>query len=119
MAKIELKGYILKVNSPEIVGEKNTAKQTIIFKVPGYVDEFGDKKGQDEEWPLDVMGDNVTKLSLTSSHQGKRAKATVYVNGQKYIRKSDSTEGWIINARLHTIEVIDTVAKKPEEEKQW
>ncbi|RQO65103.1 hypothetical protein DBR40_24850 [Pedobacter sp. KBW01] len=107
MAKIELKGYILTVNQPETVGEKNTAKQTIIFKVPGYVDGFGDKKGQDEEWPLDILGDNVSKLNMTRDHQGKKAKCIVYVNGQKFTRKTDNTEGWIINAKLHEIQVFD------------
>ncbi len=107
MAKIELKGYVLAVNKPDEVGEKKTMKQTVIFKVPGYVDQFGDKVGQDEEWPLDIIGENVVKLGLTTAAQGKKAKCVVYVGGQKYMRKADNAEGWVINARLHTIELLE------------
>ena len=106
MAKIELKGYILTVNQPETVGDKNTPKQTIIFKVPGYVDSFGDKVGRDEEWPLDVIGDNVAKLGMKRDHEGKKAKCIVYVSGQKFIKKADQTEGWTLNATLGAFEVI-------------
>lgn len=106
MAKVELKGYVLIVNQPEEVGEKKTKKQTVILKVPAYRDEFGDTKGQDEEWPLDIMGDNVAKFNLTTEAQGKRAKCTVYVNGNKFIKKSDNTEGWTINARLGAIDLL-------------
>lgn len=117
MAKLELKGFVLTVRQPETVGEKNTPKQQVIFRVPGYTDQFGDKVGQDEEWPLDIIGDNVAKLNLSTDSEGKKAKVTIYISGQKFIKKLDSTEGHMINARLHLIDFIE--AKSPDKEKSW
>lgn len=114
MAKSELKGTILIVNKPEVVGEKNTPKQTIIFKVPGYVDGFGDKVGIDEEWPLDVMGDNVAKLNLQKGDEGKKAQVVIFLNGAKFKRKLDDTDGWMINARLHQIKLFDGNTGQPQ-----
>lgn len=113
MAKCELKGTILIVNKPEVVGEKNTPKQTIIFKVPGYVDGFGDKVGIDEEWPLDIMGDNVAKLNLQKDAEGKKAQVAIFLNGAKYKRKLDDSDGWMINARLHQIKFFDPAQPAP------
>lgn len=106
MAKIELKGYVLFVNRPETIGEKQTPKQVLILRVPAFRDEFGDTRGQDEEWPLDILGDNVAKFDLRPEAIGKRAKCTVYLNGQKFTKKADNTEGWTINARLGAIELL-------------
>ncbi|WP_285055179.1 DUF3127 domain-containing protein [Pedobacter ginsengisoli] len=113
MAKLELKGMILTVNQPETVGEKNTKKQTFILKIPAYRDEYGDIRGKDEEWEIAVMGDNVDKFAMTRDHQGKKAKCSIYLNGQKYTKKSDNTEGWIINATLAEITYADATAAAP------
>ena len=38
-----------------------------MFNVPGYVDGFGDKKGKDELWALNVLGDKQTNYRSNGS----------------------------------------------------
>jgi hypothetical protein len=108
MAKVELKGTIIELNAPEKIGEKQTLKQTMVFLVAGYVDEFGDKKSLDEEWPIDIMGARVEQIGLKEEHIGKRAKAIVYINSSTFTRKTDGTTGRMINASLAQIQIVGT-----------
>lgn len=106
MAKIELKGTILRVLPVETVGTKNTKKQSVIFQVPAFTDAFGEKKGEDEEWNLGVIGDKVDTMNLLSQNlQGKKAKVTVYINSKR-ITKTNGEEMHIINANINAIEVV-------------
>lgn len=82
MAKLELKGTITNVGAVEQVGLKEMNKQLIVLSVPAYTDSFGDKKGNDEDWLLEIIGDNVYNLSLTEQHIGKRVKCTVFVESR-------------------------------------
>lgn len=106
MAKIELKGTIQKVGPIQTVGGQGTKKQVVILKVPAFRDQFGDQVGKDEEWELQVFGDRVKNFNLNGALHGKRAKCTVYVNSKKFVKQSDGTEGYAINATLGAIEVV-------------
>lgn len=108
MAKVELKGSFLAVLSPVEKGEKKTMIQTVFFKVPGYRDEYGDQKGNDEIWEFSVVGiDNINKLALDVKYEGKKAKCSIYLNSNTIDAKpATATEAakqqrYIINAVLY------------------
>lgn len=104
--KIELKGFVNQVGPIETVGANNTKKQQVIFFVPGYTDQFGDKVGRDEFWPLDVMGEKIQKLNITSNSVGQKAIATVYVSGNSFEKKDGTGMGYTINANLAEIKIM-------------
>lgn len=107
MAKIELKGIIQKVGQVQTVGNNGTKKQSMILKVPAFRDQFGDVVGKDEEWELQVFGDRIQKFNLSGAMHGKRAKCTVFVNSNKFIKNSDQSEGYAINATLGAVELVE------------
>lgn len=103
MAKIELKGMFVSVNPAIVVGENKTLVQKVIFKVPAYTDQFGEKKGKDELWEIQVIGDNVEKHNLTTDLEDKKAILDVFINS-KYITTGEGSatrDMYIINAVLH------------------
>ena len=108
--KSTLKGIVKEVGPIETVGEKNTKKQRIILFVPGYVDQFGDKKGRDEHWPLDVMGDNVEKLNIQKTAVKQKAEVTVYISGNVFDLKDFAGVGYAINATLAEIKLMGEFA---------
>ena len=108
--KANLKGVVKEVGPIETVGEKGTKKQTIILFVPGFVDQFGDKKGRDEHWPLDIMGDNVAKLNMQPTAIKQKAECTIYVSGTAFDKKDFSGVGYAINANLVEIKLIGEFA---------
>lgn len=119
MAKVQLKGIIKRVLRPETVGQNNVRKQTLILEVPAYTDEWGEKRGEDEEWAIDLFNDRIDKANLSTGMQGKRAIVDVYLNSRKFQRQNDGTDGYIINAVLGRIELKDAPAPQPSQNKNW
>ncbi|MDB4919827.1 hypothetical protein [Mucilaginibacter sp.] len=103
MAKLELKGIVTDVFPVETVGQNQTRKQSLILTVPGYVDEYGDKKGEDELWRLDAIGDKIDALNMPAAN-GKKAKISVFINSKK-ISKADGSPMYIINVNINKIEL--------------
>lgn len=105
MPKITLKGTFISVTPARKVGEtgKEIFIQDLIFKVPGYVDSFGDKKGQDEYWQIQIIGeDNVRKHNLSIDLETQKATLNVWINS-KYLpgtQENKKPDMYIINAVL-------------------
>lgn len=111
MARIELKGTFISVGPIMKIGEKETPIQNFIFKEPGYTDQFGDKKSDDEIWKIQVMGESVTKHNLTPVLEGKKATLTVYINSRHIISKDPAKDDlYIINAGLSKYELYEKTA---------
>lgn len=90
MANLELKGFFENIRPVETVGEKGTRIQNAIFMVPGYVDGFGDKKGTDEFWELQVIGANIDKFDLAKNASDcPKAIVKLYINSRKWFSKDD------------------------------
>lgn len=111
MARIELKGTFLAVEPVQTVGEKGTLKQVVIFETPAYRDEYGDIKGQDEQWELVVMGDSIAKIGIAGNVVGRKAKVTVYVNSKRMELTDEKTKKvkifYPVNLILNKVEFAD------------
>lgn len=106
MAKLTLKGIVKQVKNEERVGAKaETRKQSLILTVPAFVDAFGDKRGNDEEWSLDLLNERIDQFNLNTSLHGKKVVAEIYISSQRIISNKDNSEMHIINARLAKLEV--------------
>jgi hypothetical protein len=109
MPKIELKGTIFAVESPTVVGDKNTDKQLFYLKTPPYTDAFGTVMGKEKLWQISIIGESVRKFSLDNTYEGKKAILSCYVDSN-YIEPKIATstmparsEMYIINLNLASI----------------
>ena len=116
MAKIQLKGKVIAILPVETVGEKNTKKQSLVFQVPAYVDAFGDRRGEDEMWRIDVIGeDRISKFALNDTLEGKKATLDLYINSNLIPKRAATTtaperaEMFIINAVLAEFNLYERV----------
>lgn len=103
MAKLQLKGILGSVSAVYEVGtEKKILKQSFTLLVPGYVDQFGDKKGNDEWWKIDIIGqDAIDKFRLPQSENlGKKAICDLWINSSYVEAKNDKPEMFFIQAVL-------------------
>lgn len=88
MARIELKGTFTAIEPVQTVGDKGTLKQVIIFETKN-VDEYGDQRGEAEQWQIAVMGNKIEEFAFAPNAIGKKAKLTVWVNSKRYIDKDN------------------------------
>lgn len=107
MPKLQLKGFIQEVSKIHFYGEKNFPKQVILLMVPGYVDEFGEKKSPDDFWQISIMGDSIDKFNIHERHVGSKVVIEVYVNSRPYTNKTTQLTGYIVNVSLAKIEFLD------------
>jgi hypothetical protein len=101
MAKTELKGKIITVSEIEMVGEKNTPKQTVIFMVPPFTNGFGETIGNEQLWQLTIIGKTVEKLKFAAyTHEFMMGTATVYLESREVKAKETGDPMYIISANL-------------------
>ncbi len=109
MAKIEkLKGFI-RVVSPvqELSDEKKTQIQYMVLEVTGYTNQFGEKKGKDQQWLLQTLGDRIAKLALNSNMEGAKAAVTFYAESFCLeAREEGKNPFYVVNNTLESIELI-------------
>ena len=109
MAKIEnLKGFI-RVVSPvqELTDEKKTKIQYVVFEAPGYTNQFGEKKGKDQQWLLQAMGDRIGQLNLTDKLQGQKAAVTFYAESYCLeAKEAGKNPFYVVNNNLASFELI-------------
>lgn len=108
MAKIELKGTIIIVQEPEQIGTNGLTKISVIFKVPGFVDGYGDKVGEDEKWKLDILGERINNLKPSKDWEGKKAKATVFLSSKEVVKNAGGFDFfYAINANLYAVDFAE------------
>lgn len=112
--KNTIKGIVKEVGDIEFIGaNRDFPKQRIIVFKPAFTDEFGTKRGQDDYFAFDVLGNSVETLNITERMLDQKVECDVYFTGSTF-QKQDQTQGYAINARLAAIRVI-TQATRPSE----
>ncbi len=103
MAKIELKGRIIAVLPVELINgkEKEFAKQSIVLKVAGRTDDFGEPMSPDELWKIDIVGaDRVAKFSFSKNEVLKQGTFIVWLNSNELPPREGVAPMYVINAAL-------------------
>lgn len=104
MAKAILKGTVKEVKPVETYGDTNQyRKQAVILFIPGYVNEFGEKMGADEEWELEAANQRIESLKIADLQIGERLEVTTYISSSGYDRKDGTGRGYFIRARIGDI----------------
>lgn len=116
-SKVVIKGVVVEVGDIEFFGaNKDFPKQRIVVFKPAFRDEYGEERGKPDNFPIDVLGNNVDTLNITEKHLNQKVECDVYFNGQAY-KKQDGSQGYAINATLSKITVIEgNTQQKPKEE---
>jgi hypothetical protein len=108
MIKYKLTGKVVEVSGINTVGEKDTKKQTMIFKEDdSEPDEFTGRSVPGGYWQFDVIGDDVTRLQLSEELEKKRAICSVIIRSDAVLKK-DSTTDYIypVNVNLVRVQLI-------------
>lgn len=110
MATLSLKGFLTSVLPIEEVGDNKTKIQKVYIMVPGYVNQFQEKIGNDEIWELKVIGENVNKLNLAvGDFDKKKVAVNCFINSRMFYKKEDISKKepiFNIEAVLSTIEFL-------------
>lgn len=109
--KATLKGFVRNVTpviivTPTTSGSSPFSKQSIILFIPGFVNEFQEKVGQDETWEIQLINSAITKHNLLDQNlEQKKVECTIYLNSKS--NNSTGEERFNINARLADLKVLD------------
>lgn len=97
---LEIKGFIhVVMNQTTSTTTKGSfLKQVIVIRKPGFVDEFGDKKGKDQFFPVTLNDDACKKFSSLIA-KDKKVVATCYLNGWEHNSGNGNQYGLTINLK--------------------
>lgn len=110
MATTSLKGIVKEILPVEYYGEGNSfRKQTLVLFIPGYTNQYGEKKGADQTWGIDVHNEKIEEFGLNSNCIGKKADVEAYLTGKEFDKKEQQGKWYAISARLKSIKLGDTV----------
>lgn len=109
MPKIQLKAIVKRVtpvSSRSGKDNRTNSFQGLIVTVPGFVDSFGEKKGKDEDWEIQLINDAITKHDLLSKNlQGKKVVVEAYLNSNAFIHNGE--QKYALNLNLASIDVYN------------
>lgn len=79
--------------------------QKMIFRQPAYVDEFGEKRGDDDYFTVAQFGKTQGELIQPEHYTGKKLEVTCYLNGRSFT----TNEGmrYANNINLYDIKILD------------
>ena len=107
MATTTLKGKVMEVGPITQVGDKKTDLQSIIVFVPGYHDGF-EKKGRDNLWAIQILGDKVKNLNIQKDLVDKIITCICYLDSQFVEPKLEGQTGFYsVNVTLASFIVTD------------
>lgn len=108
MATTIIKGVVKDILPIEHYGEGNVGRrQTLVVFVPGYVDQYGEKKAKDEEWGVDIYNARIEHFALNSNCISKKADVEVYLTGRRW--QTDEKSGYSVSVTLKSIQLGDAV----------
>jgi len=105
MAKSESINVIIQDVRPIETLKDNLQRQTIILLEPGYTDSFGEKRGRDNHWRVDVYGDRIGKFNLKTSDVNRKAKVKLAFSSTESIINGGIRK-YEVSARLNEITFI-------------
>jgi nickel-dependent lactate racemase len=106
--KIQLKGFVHKVS--EVVSKASSDRstfnqeQSIIIMVPGYTDQFGDKKGKDEFWEFKLFNDKIDRFNIRPHFEGKKVVVDGFLNSRTY--KKNGEDAYVLSLVLADIKTL-------------
>jgi len=108
MIKVKLTGKVIEVSGINTVGEKNTQKQTVIFKEDDSAeDEFTGRTIPGGYWMFDIIGDDVKRLDLNDTMEQKKALASLIIRSDA-VGKKDNPNDLIypVNVNLVRLQLL-------------
>lgn len=111
--KSPLKGFLQSVGPLEEVGANKTIKQRISVFVPGWINEFGEKKGKDQQWDIDIFGaEAIDRHNVQDRLVGSKVEVEVYISSTYYESQATGWTGCIYNTNLKSFKVLEVAPEK-------
>lgn len=115
MIKYKLAGKMVEVSSISTVGEKNTEKQTVIFKEDdSEPDDFTGRIIPGGYWMFDIIGDDVKRLGLTTGLEQRAVVCSVIIRSDAVLKKESQTDYiYPVNVNLVKVQLTKSTEKEP------
>src|ERR1700688_2731288 len=82
MAVLTLKGIVSGVGNIQEIGDKKTKVQFLYLHVAAFPNEFGEKKGEDNDWCLKAIGKVVDDFNLSAIPEGQKVEVKCYIDSR-------------------------------------
>ena len=90
MKQVTFKGILVKIGPVERPAEGIELVSLDVME-PGYVDQFGDKKGKDSIYRIKIFNDAINKFP-GNIKDGDRVEVSFYLNSKEYKRQDGTTD---------------------------
>lgn len=107
MATVTLKGTIQSVTENEKKSEKFFV-QKFTLNVSGYVDEYGEKTGKDQIFPIDNINEKAINAKDLASAVGAKATVECYLNANEF--EKEGKKQIALNLKLKSIQFANATA---------
>ncbi len=108
MATTSFKGIVKAVETSNYGEGANTGtRQSIIVFVPGYVNQFGEKKGADNIFQVDQFNDAIKENPISKEDIDRKIELEVWLSGRSYERKDQQGWGYSIGMRVKTMKLLE------------
>lgn len=116
MATTILKGIVQSVKVETYGDDQSGKRQTIIVFVPGYTDQYGEKKAADEVYEVNQFNKSIEKNVITSADVNRKIDIEAYLKGREFDKKDGSGKAYIIGLNLKSMTLGDKIKVEGEAE---
>lgn len=117
MLKIRLNGKFIEVGEPTMIGRQEdakgkeikagTRKQVVIFKEDDSAeDEFSGRTYAGDYWQLDIIGDDVSRLLLTSEVEQEHVTVFLQISSNMVQKKDSSDYIYPVNVKMVNFKLL-------------
>ncbi len=104
--KTTIKGIVHKVRDPKKGRNNETFYQEVVIRKPAMQDEFGDKRGNDDFYPVMFFTKDRSKC-YTTAIISKKVEATCYLHGKEYASTEEKELSYYTQLNLKELKFID------------
>lgn len=101
MATTTFRGIVKKVFIENYGEVSNPGKrQTLIILVPGYVDQYGEKRGADEMYEINQFNESINKNPISADDIDRKIEVEVYLKGREFDKKDGSGKAYAVGLNV-------------------
>jgi hypothetical protein len=104
--KTTIKGFVHKVREPRKGRNNETYYQDVVIRKPARQDEFVEKRGNDDFYPVLVFSKDRSKMH-TPNIIGKKVEAECYLHGKESASMEDKELTYYTQLNLKELKFID------------
>ena len=104
---VEIKGIARTITDvlSKTSNNKTTRFQSLIVTIPGWTDSFGEKKGKDEDWEVQLINESIEKHNLAAKNlTGQKVIVKAWLNSRTY--QANGEEKFMLQLNFASVEIF-------------